>query len=71
MQRGTFMDVPGYGRIEVKKGSEDFVQRVLAQYMGVNSNVKIERSPDYVGRYNSSFAAKCQSTSHNPAKRSR
>lgn len=48
---GTMMEVEGYGPIEVETGSEDFVQRVLKQYMNVNSGVKVERAPNYIGRY--------------------
>ena len=49
--RGSFLDVDGYGRIEVEPGSEKFVQAVLKKYMSIDSGVKITRAPNYVGRY--------------------
>ena len=49
----SFLDIEGYGRMEVKPGSETFVQAVLQRYGSVNSSVKIERAPNYIG--NSSY----------------
>jgi hypothetical protein len=68
--RGTFIDVPGYGRQEVQPGSEDFVQNVLAKYMGATS-VKVTRAPNYVGRYGTTRAATSSSTSGGAAKRTK
>jgi len=51
--KGTFLEVDGYGQIEVEPGSEQFIRNVLKQYMNVNSGVKVTRAPNYVGRYSS------------------
>lgn len=46
--RGTFMDVPHMGRLEVKPGSEYRVAEILKQYQN-QSSVKIEYAPNYKG----------------------
>jgi hypothetical protein len=63
------MYVDGYGQIEVTPGSEGFVQSVLRSYSNVNAGVKIQRAPNYVGRYESAASAQSSSSSGGAAKR--
>lgn len=46
--RGTFLDVPYMGRLEVKPGSEHRVTEILKQYQN-QSSVKIEYASNYKG----------------------
>ena len=67
--RGTMIYVDGYGQMEVTPGSEAYVQSVLRQYANVNGGVKIQRAPNYVGRYESASSSKSSSSSGGAAKR--
>lgn len=46
--RGSFVDVPNMGRLEVNPGSQHRVAQILAQYQNQRS-VKISYAPNYVG----------------------
>jgi len=68
---GTFLEMEGYGQIEVEPGHENFVQGVLKQYMSVDSGVKVTRAPNYQGRYASmsGFSSSSNSSSSGGTKR--
>ena len=46
--RGSFVDIPNMGRLEVRPGSQNRVAQILAQYQS-QCSVKISYAPNYVG----------------------